>query len=81
MKLVVVLLAVLALVWLIGGRRRAARRDPPRRAGAAVPPGPEAMLECARCGVHVPRSEASWNGSQAYCCPQHRDAGPLETRR
>lgn len=73
MKLVVVLVAF-AVLWLLlrasvrrmrhGGQRRDA---PSRRAGGAVP-----MLECAQCGVHLPRDEALPGRGGVFCCEAHR---------
>jgi uncharacterized protein len=40
--------------------------------GAAA--GGEPMLRCARCGVHVPASEAIDAGDRHYCSAEHRDA-------
>ncbi|WP_119352541.1 PP0621 family protein [Azohydromonas sediminis] len=71
-KFVVVALVVGLVLWLMFGRR--GRRVPP----AATPKrrGPEDMLTCAHCGVHLPRSEALVAGGRAYCSAAHRDAGP-----
>ena len=50
------------------------------RSGGAGPGAPgeigERMLPCAKCGVHVPASEAVLAGGRAYCCAAHRDADP-----
>src|SRR5262249_37087942 len=78
------------LIWLAllvaagGGVRRLlsppsargrAARQAARRGGALAPP--EAMIDCARCGVHLPASEALRDGAgRPYCCAEHRDAGP-----
>jgi uncharacterized protein len=69
---------IAALVWwLLKSRTR-----PP------APPGPgprapgsegeaEAMVDCARCGLHMPASEALRDAQgRAYCCAEHRAAGP-----
>ena len=60
--------------------------SPPRARGQAAPKSarrrdalapPEAMIDCARCGVHLPASEALRDGAgRPYCCAEHRDAGP-----
>lgn len=85
------LLLWLAVIWIgvlwfmhtkkakLAAARRAAMAD---AASAAPAPAPavEAMLPCASCGVHVPRSEAlvSVDGNRAWCCEEHRrqSAGP-----
>ena len=79
MKLVVVLVAVLLLVWLLLGssrRRGKAARDkqPARKQTTEV----EGMVACARCGVHLPASQALQVRGQAYCSAAHRDAGAPE---
>jgi uncharacterized protein len=72
------------LVWLILGflawwmlrPRKAA--PPPGAARTPTPAGtaPEAMVDCAHCGLHFPASEAVRDGARSYCCSAHRDAGP-----
>jgi len=37
-------------------------------------PAPEAMLECARCGVHFPAGEAVMRDGKAYCSAAHAQA-------
>lgn len=64
------------LAWWILRPRKAA--PPP---GAARAPGsagatPEAMVDCAHCGLHFPASEAVRDGARVFCCSAHRDAGP-----
>jgi uncharacterized protein len=34
------------------------------------------MVDCAHCGLHLPASEALRDGAHAYCCAEHRAAGP-----
>lgn len=68
---VLILFAVIALLWW------ALRPRPPRpgRPVAEPPPAapPAQVVECARCGVHLPRDEAlpGPDGS-LYCCEAHR---------
>jgi uncharacterized protein len=81
MKFVIVLLAVVALVWLLlGGRSRATRGSvrpaPPVSKGAAR--APEGMVACAQCGVNLPESEALRLGSRVFCSAAHRDAAARE---
>ena len=69
MKLLIVLLAVLAGVWLwrrgrrLSGQRPAGRRTP----GQALP-----MVGCARCGVHLPGQDAVSGSQGSYCTVAHR---------
>ena len=71
-----VLLAVLVVAYLLWRNARLAeRRDappPPGRAGA----GPQEMVSCSVCTVHLPRSEAVAGGDgRLYCSPEHRLLG------
>lgn len=35
---------------------------------------PEAMVRCAQCGIHLPRSEALLSADgRTFCCAAHRD--------
>jgi uncharacterized protein len=70
MKLVILLLVALAGVWLWQrGRRAGAARTAAARPGQrpALP-----MARCARCGMHVPASEAVAGLRGSYCCAGHR---------
>ncbi|NWG32477.1 MAG: hypothetical protein HXY29_13435 [Rhodocyclaceae bacterium] len=74
MSKLLLLLAVLAvIVWLLTRQRRADARGPE----AAPSPRPaEKMVACARCGVHLPESEAVVCEGRHYCCDEHRLLGP-----
>jgi len=43
--------------------------------GAERIPAPEAMMQCAVCGVHLPASEARFARGRVYCSDAHRDQG------
>ena len=47
-----------------------------KEAPKAEAPKPEAMSQCAHCGVHFPRSEALSQDGRDYCCEDHRRLGP-----
>lgn len=77
MKIVLLVLAVLAAVWLLRGAGR--RRDAAPGPRPAAPPKPApatAMVACAHCGVHLPRTEALMSpGGETFCGDAHRQAG------
>ena len=72
--------------WLLRPRRKVAppaspgaargREAASAGAGAGAGAAPEAMVDCAACGLHFPASEAVRDGARLYCCTAHRDAGP-----
>jgi uncharacterized protein len=73
------------LLWVVLGfvawwMLRPARRGAPRPGASPARPAkggaPEAMVDCAHCGLHFPASEAVRDGARVYCCSAHRDAGP-----
>lgn len=68
---VVVVVALLAFLW-----RRPASRVPPPEAKSKRVPGPQGMVECAHCGVHLPQADAVQRDGRAYCGSPHADAGP-----
>ncbi len=69
MKFVLLILAVLALVWMLRGARR---RD--ESAGPAQPAqsGAEPMVACRHCGVHLPQHEALPGRGGVFCGEAHR---------
>lgn len=68
-KFVLLAIAVAAALWLLRGvRRRKADDD----AGAAAPRDAEAMVRCARCGVHLPRGESVAAAGRYFCSPRHQ---------
>jgi uncharacterized protein len=80
MKFILLLLVVGVVIWMINSRGRkplppASGLRPDRRTAT-----PDAMLACARCGVHVPQAEAVTDSAgRPYCGAAHRDAGPVGT--
>jgi uncharacterized protein len=39
-------------------------------------PEPQAIVSCAKCGLHVPREEALTLGDRYFCCEEHRRNPP-----
>jgi len=67
--LVLAVLAIAISLW------RSKHREPPP-AARRQPPAPQDMVACARCGMHLPHTEALPQGRQFYCCADHRDPAP-----
>jgi uncharacterized protein len=61
------LLAVIVVVFLL---LRAFRRQAPKQQD--VPAAAEEMVRCAKCGVHLPKSESILSGGNHYCSDAHR---------
>lgn len=64
--LFIVVLAVIYVLLRTSNRRS---KEPPAARG------PEAMTQCAHCGVHFPSAEAVSLGQRDYCCEDHRALG------
>lgn len=74
MKLLVILATVALLVWLLrGDRRRAVRQAKAADASAPKVSGPESMVSCALCGLHLPATDAlAGPDGRQFCCAEHR---------
>ena len=71
------LVLAVAAWWVLRPRRKITPPGNAARPSAAPGATPEAMVDCATCGLHFPASEALHDGAaRAYCCAAHRDAGP-----
>ena len=71
MKIILVVLAVMALWWLLRATFRP-RERPPK--ATSPDPSPQAMLACAHCGVHLPRDEVLPGRGGVFCGAAHRAA-------
>ena len=69
MKLLILLLAILAGVWLWkrGRRLERGRQETTRPNPRTLP-----MVRCARCGTHVPGNEVVTGAQGSYCSAAHR---------
>ncbi len=78
MRNLLIFLLVLVGIWWV---RRALARLQGRGDGSTRAEGeagrgePERMIGCARCGLHVPESEAVREGDAFYCSEEHRRLG------
>ena len=69
-KIILVVLGLLAAWWLLKTyRRRIDRRDTEHRQGGED----ERMVQCALCGVHLPRSESLMFEGRVFCSADHRE--------
>lgn len=66
--LVILVVLVLVYAWL----RRQRPGTPPPPPKQAPLPAPQNMVACARCGVHLPGTEALTRGQRSYCCIEHQ---------
>lgn len=71
MKFALLIVAILALLWLLRGARRRVRPPPHKPTGS---PEPQPMLSCAHCGLHLPRDEALPGRGGVFCGEAHRKA-------
>ena len=64
------ILAAVIVLWLLHNKKsRIKSASPPRQAEH----GAEAILQCASCGVHIPKSEAvSTTDGVVFCSEEHR---------
>ena len=77
MKFLLLLVVLGVAVWVIGVRRRGSSAPPPSPRHPAGDGPHEAMLACARCGLHLPQTEVLIDAAgRAYCSEAHRAAGP-----
>ena len=75
-KIILVVLGLLLVYWILRSyRRRVERGEPPPPAA-----GGEDMVRCARCGVHLPRSESIATQGRFYCSTEHQQAHQSERR-
>lgn len=66
-KLIVLVAVVMAVYSLLKGYGRSVQRHHAPRAE-----GVEDMVRCARCGVHLPKSESILSRGAFFCSDEHR---------
>ncbi|MFN4148032.1 MAG: PP0621 family protein [Rhodocyclaceae bacterium] len=74
-KLLLLLIVFAIVIWFFARQRKADAHSP------TVAPQPrcaEKMVSCARCGVHLPESEAVVFDGHHYCSDEHRRLGPAD---
>jgi len=70
-KLLFFVLVILAVYLIV---KKGTRSLPPKELKEPKPEV-EDMVRCARCGVHLPRSESVMSGGEFYCSEEHRLEG------
>lgn len=73
------ILIIMALVfvgfWLL---RQTLGLRKPKQPPATKDKDSPALVNCAHCGVHLPKSEAYWREGHSYCSLTHRNLGPRQ---
>ena len=75
-KVILLVLGLLLVYWVLKGYLRRVDRAGPKPPAA----GGEDMVQCARCGVHLPRSESITTQGMSYCSPEHQRIDQAERR-
>ena len=73
-KILLIAIAFAAAYWLLRNHRRRADRQ-------AQPPAEsktEDMVNCAHCGVHLPRGEGIVSGTRYFCSAEHEREFPAK---
>jgi len=75
-KLLILLAAVVAIVWLLRRALAGPRKGeaPPQEPGE--PKGD--LVSCAHCGVNLPKAESRSVGGLHYCSEEHWRRGPRD---
>jgi len=71
----IVVLAALIAMRLWSHKNAAQRRRTESPSSRPDDAASEAMVRCAHCGVHLPRSEALFKDGQLWCCEAHARLG------
>lgn len=66
-KILLIAIAFAAVYWLLRNHRRRADRQAQRPADLQT----EDMVNCAHCGLHLPRGEGIVSGSRYFCSAEH----------
>jgi uncharacterized protein len=72
-RILIIGVLAIAVLWLLRktlGGRKSERVDDQKKDQAA------ALVACAHCGAHLPKSDAYWKEGHSYCSLTHRNLGP-----
>ena len=75
-KIILLVLGLLLVYWIL----RSYRRRVDRRGARPPAAGGEDMVQCARCGVHLPRGESVTTQGQVLLLAEHQRAHQSERR-
>lgn len=75
----ILLLAI--AIWLLVVVLKRYRRSMEASTKTAEPVKPENMVQCAHCGVHLPKSDSLLINKQYYCCEAHSKQSGHELNR
>jgi len=72
-RIFLLLAVVLGFIWWLRARAsaREATRQPPREPAPAADDAIQPMVQCAQCGVHLPRHDAIAFQGLHYCRRSH----------
>jgi uncharacterized protein len=71
-RLIAIVVIAVLVVWLL----KRAIAGPKQGPSAGTPQGE--LVNCAHCGVNLPRSEARSAGGRHYCSEEHWRLGPRD---
>ena len=75
--LTIAIVVIALMLWFGKGRGGGASSGGTRRRA----PGPQPMVSCAHCGLHLPQPDAvEGEGGRHYCSTEHRRLGPGPAR-
>lgn len=69
MKYLILIGVVFGVIWWI----KLSRPAKPSGSASGTDNGPQPMVRCAHCGLHLPQNEAIASNSAVYCSDAHRD--------
>ena len=76
-----IILAAMTVSRMINARNAVARRTAAQPGKAPPSNAIEPMVNCAHCGIYMPRSEALLIGKRTWCCEDHARLGPGADRQ
>lgn len=70
-KILFIAIAFAVVFWLLRNHRRRADRRLDRDMQRPPDPQAEDMVDCAHCGVHLPRGEGIVSEARYFCSAEH----------